>query len=503
MGVVRRLAGMLLPVGSTRRARFAAIARSTGVWSGPADTDYQRWVRLIEPRLFSPVRAVPDLLVEANVSVGPSSSVTDLERTLLSLAAQTYPRWTVVMSGVGSAQVQPAAERLRLAEPRFLASSDGAPDLSLAIEAGDALSPAALNEVVLAFDAAPGVLVVVGDIDHLSASGDQRIDPVRVNVVDPDAARQFDLLSAFAAYRVGSSRMWASARLFAGDLAGVSAIPLVLLHRRHRVGPPIVQLAGADASGLRGSLGGRVDVDNGAPGFGTRVRWRPAGDVHVAVVIRHAVSSAIGVRQRHDLERSLGDPSFVRATLLDSSGDVPADIAAQACEIGADAVLVVDGSLRLGAADFLDDMVGVLLRSDVLAVAPIVTVPSGMVVDAGLTLDGSVLRPRCGGLLRPPFDLPLTRAVGAFSGRLFCIRTGDLTLLEDLSAASFAAAAAASGRRLVVWPHQRAVVEYDLAPRDAGSPSAGAWSRGRLVSWFGPGIDGYRPLNDSKAESVW
>jgi hypothetical protein len=192
----------------------------------------------------------------------------------------------------------------------------------------------------------------------------------------------------------------------------------------------------------------------------------------------------------------------VRVTLLDPSVRT-SDIAAGARSAGADVLLVVDGSLRVGGQGFLADLLGALLRPDVLAVAPIVTVPSGMVVDAGLVWDGSTLRARCGGLLRPPFDLPLTRAVDAFSGRVFCVRTDDLTLLGDLSPASFASATSLSGRRLVVWPHQRCIVEYDLASRDAGSPSSVAWSSGRLASWFGPEISGYRPLNDSKAESVW
>ena len=44
MGLARRIGGKALPLGSPRRARVAALARATGLWSGPADTDYQRWV---------------------------------------------------------------------------------------------------------------------------------------------------------------------------------------------------------------------------------------------------------------------------------------------------------------------------------------------------------------------------------------------------------------------------------------------------------------------------
>ena len=413
---------------------------------------------------------------------------------MLSLSAQSFADWSATFTICSSSRVgvADAVALHRASEPRV---SDESGSLSIHLRAGDALAPAALNEVALAAARRPGTEAVIADFDHLAAGGDQRVDPVRISVIDPDAAQQFDLLSGFAAFVGDATRDSVSARVTAGEVGRIAHVPLVLVHRRPRVGPRIVQLDPADIDRVQSAAGTGTSVRIGGLGLGTRVQHR--ADATVAVVVRNPVANQSP--QRDELARNIGS-----ATLLHDVDD--GSCAALAYAAGSAHVLVVvDGSLRLGSPDLIDDVVGALLRDKVFAVAPIVTVPSGLIVDAGLLRADGRLIARCGGLFRPPFDLPWVRSVDSLSGRVLAIRVADLLAFGDqpLDHHTLEAIGAESSRRLVIWPHQQAIVTYGLADRDAGSAAAAAWTTGRLAQWFGPEITSYRPLNDSKSESVW
>lgn len=209
-----------------------------------------------------------------------------------------------------------------------------------------------------------------------------------------------------------------------------------------------------------------------------------------------------------------------------------ADLAAIAGEAGADAVLVVDGALRFRDAVSIVDLLGVVNRPDVAAVSPAVTSPRGMVIDAGLMVDWkdqmtAQFTSRSGSFFRAPFDLLGTQRVDALSGRCFAIRADTAQRIGDarLCAVGFAeyqrstatpatptatatpTTPAAPSERLLIWPHAQAIATYGL-PGDADTTSVALWRHGRLGSWFGTSadgkpIDGYRPLNDADAESVW
>ena len=455
---------------------------------------------MIEPHLFSAQRAVASLPFVVAVDVDSSATVADVSRTMLSLSAQSFTEWSVAFAVCVSPRdgVADLIERLQTTEPRLAASRK--PSVRVTLRAGDALAPLALNEIALAVATQESYVdvvdVVVGDFDHLAAGGGQRVDPVRISVIDPDAAQQFDLLSGFAAYVGDATRKSVSARLAAGDVSGIVQIPLVLVHRRPRIGARVVELAPAEVDDVRAATPTNATVGVGGLGLGTRVQRRAPATV--AVVVRNPVANPS--THRAEIARNIG-----AATLLGPGLQTGSCAALALAAENADVLIVVDGSLRLGSPDLIDDLVGALLRDNVFAVAPIVTVPSGMVVDAGLSRSDGRLIARCGGFFRPPFDLPWVRAVDSLSGRILANRVADLLALGDspLDHVTLETEGSKSSRRMVVWPHQQAIVTYGLADRDAGSPAAAAWTTGRLAEWFGPDVASYRPLNDSKSESVW
>ena len=176
----------------------------------------------------------------------------------------------------------------------------------------------------------------------------------------------------------------------------------------------------------------------------------------------------------------------------------------------ADVVVVIDGGLTPQENGWLDDVVGTLMRSHVLAVAPVVVVPSGVVLDAGIrnTTDG--LAARSGRTDLAPFELERCRQVTSLSGRSLAIRRDDLVrLLADEQvvwgssfSASLAAVTAASGRCCLVWAHQRWTLARGLDAGPTDSPML-AWSRGRIATWFDSGITPHQPEPGRAGEGVW
>jgi hypothetical protein len=537
VGLLGQLSTVALPVGSSRRARAVGIARRLGLHSGGANGDYQRWVAAVEHRTFSPwpesdtdvAARIDRLHFIVTVNVEPSTTPRWLERTVVAMQGQSHSNWRGVIRGATPAHCGQVLDRLLAAEARLESGStaiqvDGSQDgFEIEITAGDVLSPHALFEVARTVAiGGSSIALVTADFDTVSFGGDNWVSPVRSPGPGPEASLQFDLLSGFVARRPGTSP--AEARSLVGELSVAASAPkvqhlsMVLLHRAAKPGPRVVQLANANPELMGEALSAQsIRVGPAQPQFGTRVQHRVQEPCRVGIIVREPLHGIPGDHQRHDLNRLIAmaghesvfpddPPVTVAIAGFEVSGAVEISGLGQRCvDEGFDAIMILDGSLRLTDPGVFRDLLGVLQRDGVLAVAPMVTTPSSMVVDAGLLRPSGVWVPRCGSLQRLPFELQTTRSVDAFSGRVCLLRVADLESFArvGLTPHGFASVAAASNRRLVVWPHQRAVVEYGFDSASGAAPAVTPWLSGRIAQWFGPGINGYRPLNDSRTESVW
>jgi hypothetical protein len=78
-------------------------------------------------------------------------------------------------------------------------------------------------------------------------------------------------------------------------------------------------------------------------------------------------------------------------------------------------------------------------------------------------------------------------------------------LLENrtVTARNLSSGAMSSDAKLLIWPHHQVVATYAITRDEGDTPAALVWRTPRLVTWFGPNIAAYSPLNDSASESVW
>jgi hypothetical protein len=524
----------VLPVGSSRRASAVRLARNAGVLPVAKPSEYQRWISTVEPWLFSSATHA-ELAAVAAVSFHievclDSATASDVERTFLSLGNQTHSNWTAHVFG-RSQRPDATAARLREGEPRIVAdplrlSENG---FVVSIDAGDTFAPQALFEAARVVN--ESVVVITADHDSLNQFGDQRTNPRRHVGADPDALRQYDPLQGFVARRSTLANSQVLSLLLTTPSANSYVhVPHLLLHRRHHPGPIQRVLPGTDircvqSAASRGSL-----VHPGASDLGTQVRERNYGTepIRVGVVVTGPLAAAQGVRQRADLLARINEANVMFTSMNAQVSVVLCDQTLSAFPAGADVArllesananvgFVIDGALRVQSTHIFADLVGVALRPNVFAVAPIVVAPSGVAIDAGLEVESvesngdQSFVARCGPLRRPPYSLLWTRAVGALSGRCLLARTESFRLLEnhtvEASNLSRGALSAASGvssnANLIIWPHHQVVATYAAMGDDGNTPAALVWRAPRLVTWFGPNIAAYSPLNDSASESVW
>lgn len=535
--MIRRVVGRALPVGSLRRSRVVRVARAVGFFGEGTASSYQRWIATIEPRLFSPLPRCDGasqrgirFVIEVQLD---SATTAEVERTFISLSNQTYPHWSAhVVGAPQSPKVAACVSRLRSAESRITdgeakhaTTSPGTPPVApymLRLRAGDMLAPHALTECAVA--ATNGVRLITADDDDLTQFGDQRTTPRHHVGQDIDALHQFDPLAGLV---VAHESLWSSDQGCASDalplafsLTGEHAhIGLVLLHKRHCPGPIQRVPPATPIDTVSASLGTRALVHIGAPQMGTQVRYRDFGltPIIVAVFITSPLDSETALLQRAELREqidrakvmvsSLGAPlSFVLADRTFPEFACASSVAEELDRLDAGVAFLIDGSLRIRSADLFVDLVGLALRADVFAVAPVIVSPSGIAIDAGLIDTGSLVA-RCGLLRRPPYDLLWCRGVDALSGRCVVAKAAELRRLGDrpVSANGFREAVR-EGRvrsgKLLIWPHHQVEVTYGLRSGGDMAPVL-AWREHRVMTWFGSDIAPYSPLNDSKAESFW
>ncbi len=283
-------------------------------------------------------------------------------------------------------------------------------------------------------------------------------------------------------------------------------------------------LPGTDVHAVKSASQTDSLVHSGAADLGTQVRERDdgSGTIRVGVVVTGPPAGPKD-RQRTDLLARITEANAMFSSMKVPVSVVLCDRTLGAFPMASDVVFeletahanvgfVIDAALRIQSADLFADLVGIALRSDVFGVSPVVVAPSGVAIDAGLDFDVSddsgeqSFVARCGPLRRPPYGLLWTRAVGSLSGRCF---VGPVRSFQDLgdrlvSAPHLRSAADTSDAKLIVWPHHQVVATYAVAQNvDGNTPAALVWRTPRLMTWFGPNIAAYSPLNDSASESVW
>jgi hypothetical protein len=523
--VIRRVAGAVFPVGSARRSQLARAARNIGLLPAGKLSEYERWINTVEPWQFSSatphdVGAVAHLPFHIEIRIGGATPA-EVERTVISLGDQSHANWTARFTGLNPG-LTPTLARLRLRESRVMEDPDGSAQFCAMIDAGDVLAPGALFEVARVIT--PTVLVVTGDHDSLNQFGDRRTNPRRHVGGDIDALRQFDPLSGLVIRRtslVASEilpTVLASVDTSTGTQNTYVHVGNILLHRRYVPGAIQRVLPGTDPATVRTVTSGAI-VHAGAPDFGTQVRDRHYGSMPTRVGVIVVGNST--TRQRADLSASIARANAMFESMTVNVSVVLSDVGLPAFPPATEVVralesqhatigLIIDGSLRIQSPDLFADLIGIVCRNNVFGVAPIVVSPSGVALDAGLDLTSGdaphdeILVARCGPLKRPPYALLWTRSVPALSGRCLFASLKSFRALGNrtVSPTNLRLAAAESGTSLLIWPHHQVVFTYGITP-DGNTPAALPWRDPPLMTWFGPNIAPYSPLNDSASESLW
>ena len=547
MPILRRVARVVLPAGSSRRGAAARVARGLGLVAPAPASDYQYWVENVEPYLFA-----------APPADGPSFSIVvpvfdgTLERHLFGLVTsvlnQTYGRWELV---IADATTEPArattVARYASSDPRIrvvdVATNQGiSANTNVALAAArhdwvcfadhdDTLSPHALAELARAIARWPDAELLYSDEDKLADDGDRREDPHFKADWSPDLFLNVNYITHLVCLRrstlerVGPLRPELDGAHDYDLLLRVTAglpperivhVPRVLYHWRKAATSTSAQFGvkesvlEAGVRALREHLDatGRphtsVEAIVGRPGF-YRVRHPVPTGTWVSLVLR-GVSDPSAAQARY--ERLLARQSGAR--IAEVLSDVELDVTGRRFELIdpaphpslhpsllarralGDVVMVMSGVAAPDDDGWCDDLVGALLQPHVLAVSPRVVSPGGQVVDLGLVRSGDELLPLVNGLSTPDSafgSFEWCRDVDAVSGRCYLVRRADLALLEAGDhPAVFAGAAAATGRMCLVWSHTTfTVTGAPMAPARFFNPQLDR-TGGALVP--GKGFDG-------------
>jgi O-antigen biosynthesis protein len=260
---------------------------------------YARWQAVVEKRTMA-YRATPPLPAVEVLIPAASAGTAELTRTLSSLRAQRYDRWTAVVSLGGSAgDVVVAARAIANDEPRVRLVPDGAPDAALdtggpvlaAAAAGIVLAPHALEAIATAWASRPAPDLLYADEDHLDDGGRRRA-PVFKPAFSPDLLRAtayFGRLLAFTpelarrAGGLGAAAPHDLALRLSERAARVVHVPEVLHHVPPSLGvdPPTDADAVSAALARSGEDGQVVELGRGL----LRVRYAVRGEPLVSVIV--------------------------------------------------------------------------------------------------------------------------------------------------------------------------------------------------------------------------
>jgi hypothetical protein len=502
MSLLSGLMRAALPVGSPRRDRILAGARKAGLLPAPVESSYQRWQKSFEQQpVFSDADIAGLRSADIRLTLFVESGRADpaaITRTLVSLTNQTFQKWSAVLTEDPSApqSIKQLIGDARLAESRFVGPANTSDSTrsdatySVHIRFGDALSPNALMSIAIAAVNNPNADVVSAEFDMIDPFSGLRSAPVAVGSWEPDLAEQFDLSAGFFARRAGTTHSKSSVH-----------IGSVLLHRL--VGPreraisllPPANHAVSEAQD-RSATYALSPHRNG----GTRVTHLVAVGTKIVLIIRDPLADDVAADlHRTTLTRNAGTAINIVETLTWHLRD-PAPTVPE-CDV----VAIVDGGLTPQETGWLDDLVGVLSQDHVLAAAPVLTVPSGVVFDAGVVRGVDGLCARSGRLDLAPFELARCRQVQTLSGRAMVIRRADFLVAAqsaDGISRSLQNLATSTKKACLMWAHQRWALDVGLRPGPTDSPML-AWNQGRLKTWFEEDITPHQPEPGRIGEGVW
>jgi hypothetical protein len=485
------------PVGSDRRNRMLGVARRAGLLPPATPTAYERWVSAVGPGLASPLAiSATERTHHLRVQLVADAAVTPsmITNTLVSLANQDDSNWTAsepLASAFDHNRTRQTFRISALAEPRIGMNPPVNRTLvHLNLRLGDSLDAAACR---LILDAAQlGATTITAEFDVVDAVTGRRTAPAAIGPWEPDLADQFDLSMGLTAEvsalgtAVGAGNDFPHVR---------SHLNVLLAHRRltereRRSGVlPPRQHGASTLTALSGYSFG-----------GTRVHHPVQSGLRAAVIVRDPVTNPqLAATQERNLLAAAGSRVGIERVVGWHSGSALPELQ------GVDIVAIVDGGLTPDDGSWLDDLSGVLLREHIFAVSPLVTVPSGIVFDAGISNRPTGPQVRSGRVDLAPFELARCRKVDTVSGRAVVMRAVDAATIDwsQHVSARIGDAAGASGRSCLIWAHQRWALDIGLEeflPTD--SPML-AWGRGRLGTWLDDGIAPHQPEPGRIGEGVW
>lgn len=412
-----------------QRRRDRSYWRWSLLYNTPSPGDLNQ-LRRRAAGLDSPVFG---LLMEVGTIAAPR-----LHQTLASLRAQTWPHWRLCIATPATVpdELQGLLEHWQQGDARIrllpaaatpgeceasgtLLAQAGSSHFAL-LAAGDLLAPFALQAVAEELRAHPQAMLVYTDEDLVDEQG-RRLDPHFKPDASPELLLAFDYVGRLAVYPLALLRTLDRAsdhdlalRVFEQALpANIRHLPLVCYHRQQPTGATSTEAGRRALTGHleRSTAGGAVEVQEDGR---YRVRFAlPAERPTVSVVIptrdqlgllRMAISGllehtayaplqviVVDNQSEHPdtlayLETIARDPR-VRVVRHDASFNYPLVNAAGIDAADGELLLLLNNDIEVLHPDWLEEMVGLVLRPGVGAVGARLLYPDRSVQHAGVVLD--------------------------------------------------------------------------------------------------------------------
>lgn len=282
----------------------------------PIEDQYAQWVALhgAPPNASAMQSAIAGFRVRPLVSVIALASdehAAELQGSIATLKAQSYAQWEVCLA-------RSRAEALRQATGDYVAFLD----------AGDALAPQALFELVARLQSDPALDVVYSDEDWLSESG-RREDPLFKPDWDPDLLLSTNYLEHLGIFRrelvheaggflpaAGEGEVYDLLLRLSERTRRIAHVPKVLYHRRRRAATSDAALARHAANRDEARALDDALRRRGRQGRAQAVFTRGSArcyDTRFALTERPLVSIVIPTRDKHALLQTTLESIWARS----------------------------------------------------------------------------------------------------------------------------------------------------------------------------------------------
>ena len=476
---MRATVGRWAPVGTRRRA---ALTRLVDRRSSRMHREYSRWMAQVEPHGEAS---------SADPTTGPLISVivptfNTPERYLApmvdSVLAQTYPRWELCLADGSTDPARARAvesqsardgriRRIPLKGNQGIAGNTTAGidaavgDYVAFLDHDDTLARFALNEIAAALYQAPGIDLFYSDEDKLSDNGQRRLHPFFKPPWSPDLFYCVNYLAHFVVARTSLVRAVGGVR---PDYEGAQDYDLLL--RLVEAGATIhhVPRVSYHWRMAHGSHARSTTAKRQAQESGRRALQEHLTRMGLAAAVQPLAPESTSYRVHY----TLPDPAptlhlvgteTALVTLQESTPNLPyrrlESVGALGYAAPGDIVVLMEAAGRPENSECLADLAAVALRP-----------PAGLVGPALVNPDGAELTRN----MRwwPPGGSSWPREVGRISG--FGAVRAELarelvTSGAELTLASLSEAARSRGRRNILWPFSRLVLDT----REDWTPATG------------------------------